>query len=189
MNVIIIDRVTITNEQPLYSSRVFTILNNADFKIIFIMINLSKRGLFMKKILLAISFLSSFGFAKNINETCFKSLNSADTEVPKMLCMNDLGLYNNGDLEWITVYGGNMAGNYEIGKSFDGSSQTSLEIEKFEAGPCAYSRSLKIILKLNDQFSDQLNANTIKVSVEKETLRDSCHSFPETEEILFQKIK
>lgn len=143
----------------------------------------------MNKIFLTISLLSTVGFANTAEQTCFSSTNSANTEVPAVLCMKDIGLYNNGDTEWITVFGGNMNGSYEIEKSFDGKPQAALVLKKIDQGPCAYSRITKIILKLNDNFSNELSANTIKVSVETETLRDSCHSVPEVEEVQFKKIK
>lgn len=143
----------------------------------------------MKKLFLALSLLSTAAFAKTTAETCFSSTKMADSEIPAQLCMKDIGLYNNGDMEWITVYGGNMAGSYEITSSYDGKPQASLVLEQYEEGPCAYARTTRIILKLNKNFSSELSADTIQVAVEKETLRDSCHSYPESEEILFQKIK
>lgn len=143
----------------------------------------------MKKLFLAITLLSTAAFAKNTAETCFTSTKIADAEIPAQLCMKDIGLYNNGDTEWVTVYGGNMAGSYEITSSYDGKPQASLILEQYEEGPCAYSRTTKIILKLNKNFSSELSADTIQVAVEKETYRDSCHSYPEAEEVLFQKIK
>ena len=143
----------------------------------------------MKKIFLAISLLSTLVLAKTAGETCYSSTKPSDKELPAILCMSDIGLYNNGDMEWITVYGGNMAGNYLISSSYDGKPQASLILAQVEEGPCSYSRSTKIILKLNTDFTSKLSADSIQVAVEKETLRDSCHSFPETEEVTFLKIK
>lgn len=143
----------------------------------------------MKNLFLALSILSTAAFAKATTEICFSSTKMTDTEIPAQLCMKDIGLYNNGDAEWITVYGGNMAGSYEITSSYDGKPQATLVLEQYEEGPCAYSRTTKIILKLNKNFSTELNADTIQVAVEKETYRDSCHSHPDAEEVLFQKIK
>lgn len=143
----------------------------------------------MKKLIFALSLLSTAAFADVATETCFSSTKMADSEIPTQLCMKDIGLYNDGDTESITVFGGNMAGSYEISSSYDGKPQASFVLEQYEEGPCAYSRTTKIVLKLNKNFSSVLSTDTIQVAVEKETYRDSCHSYPESEEILFQKIK
>ncbi len=145
----------------------------------------------MKNLIVTISFvfLSTFCYATTSGQVCFSSTKPSDKEVPAILCMSDLGLYNNGDMEWITVYGGNMAGNYLISSSYDGKPQASMILALVEEGPCSYSRSTKIILKLNNDFSSKLSTDSIQVTIEKETYHDSCHSYPENEEITFLKIK
>lgn len=140
----------------------------------------------MKTTLLALIFTLSAQsvFAEGL--TCFNTSKSNIANVPSQLCLSDLGVYNNGDKEWIGVFGGNMAGEYELRAGVNGQQSAILTLKTIDEGTCEYYEKTSIVIKLNADYLSTLNAKTIQVSVEKESMNDSCHSYLEVEEIPFQ---
>lgn len=129
---------------------------------------------------------ASMAFSSEI--TCYKlAEKSNNPTAPARLCLTDIGVYNNGDTEWVEVYGGNMAGSYNLVNSFQ-DVLAQKEVSRTDDSICGYEKIETISIKL-DSKSNVMNAKKLKVSFITEDYRDSCHSYPDYESVSYELEK
>ena len=138
--------------------------------------------------LIAVSLLfTSIAFSSEL--TCYKlAEKSKNPTAPAKLCLTDIGLYNNGDVEWVEIYGGNLAGSYNL-VSFNQGTLAQKEVSRTEDSICGYYKVETVSIKLDSNFQSKIDAKNLKVSFITEDYRDSCHSYPDYESVSYELEK
>lgn len=120
--------------------------------------------------------------------TCFFKSPSVHPELPATLCMNEIGMYDNGDFKWVGVYGGNMDGAYLL-TEYQNRATAQLEISNIGGDVCNTQEIQRISIDLNKDYLKKIRISQLKISMEIETTRDSCHLMPQVEVVDYKLIK
>ena len=147
----------------------------------------------MKALLVMALFLVAQVQALAAKETCYVATSIVSENIPTEFCFEDMGLYNDGDHEWLSIYGGNLAGEYEVTYEYLANNKYAYTAEtRILVNPgygCMAYEEAKLILSIPSDVSHNLNINKLSMSVEYFYSKDSCHLQPQITTIEYRLKK
>lgn len=141
----------------------------------------------------ALVFLISFNVLADSKprnlESCFvQSQAEISPAAPQRICMNDVGLFNDGDHEWVVINAKEelFQGHYDL--EFFGEKTYAVKITETKNDPmvCGSASTKKMMLELPKEYKNELSVKLLKVTFVIETLKDSCHSDPYIEDVEYK---
>lgn len=129
--------------------------------------------------------ITATAFAENV---CYvQSQPFPDREAPAEICVSAIGLYNDGDHEWVEAFGDSLIqGSYQMDYSASPTVKAVRVAQVNDDGVvCGSSDMTTVRIGLPSRYSDSLSENNLKISVVIETVHDKCHSHPVEKEISY----
>ncbi|MBC7742260.1 MAG: hypothetical protein H7061_08685 [Bdellovibrionaceae bacterium] len=129
--------------------------------------------------------VSSISFAAT---KCYKNSAAKAAGLPALLCIENIGFYNDSDKGWLQVKGKNTTGIYETEFTRD-ETIGRLVIQNEPGDYCQSARMVTIVLKITGRDYYSRNFDRLKISINTEISYDSCHSTPDVQEYSYKQVK
>jgi hypothetical protein len=129
-------------------------------------------------ILLSLSFSAAFAGTK----TCYSATQAVPSSLPSELCLTAVGVYNDGDHEWVTIYGGNLAGDYVFFPDSDWNHWLSEKPLFNSIGDVCGAEETALLKVRIPGEPTKIEAGNLELTISHTVTRDTCHLEPQTTE-------